>query len=55
MDIRKAQRRERKHRHRTSGMQVDGRSIFILEEEKRKKAEWQKRREEKESALNGEV
>jgi hypothetical protein len=38
MNISKAQNRDRKQTKRTRGMQVDNRNIFILEEEKRKRA-----------------
>jgi len=51
MKLDKALRRERKRNKRTSGMQVDNKNIFVLEEEKRKKAEWERRRKEKEVGL----
>jgi hypothetical protein len=54
MDIRKANRRDKKRHKTINGMKVDNRNIFILEEEKRKKAlKIKKEREEKERQQNG--
>jgi hypothetical protein len=52
MDIKKAQRRDRKRVKRVKGMQVDGRSIFLTQEiQKRKSEEIKREREEKEKLL----
>ena len=53
MNIYKAIRRERKRAKRKNGMQIDNRNIFQLEEQKKKKAEWEKRRKEKEEGYEG--
>ena len=51
MDIRKASRRDGKKRNKTK-QGVDGKSIFVLEEEKKKRAEKIRReREEKEKLV----
>ncbi len=53
MDYRKAQRRDVKIKRRKTGMRIDGRSIFVIQEVERKKAdEIRKAREEKEELLN---
>jgi hypothetical protein len=50
--LEKSLRRERKQQKRKNGMHVDNRNIFVLEREKRKKAEEiRKRREEKEKLV----
>lgn len=52
MNIDKALRRERKIQKRHYGMQVDGKNVFVSEEEKHKRAEQlRKEREEKEKLL----
>lgn len=47
MKLDKAINRDRKHHKDKSGMQVDGKSIFILEEQKKKKAEKNKAKQKK--------
>jgi len=42
MKLDKAVTRDRKHNKKKNGMRVDGKSVFILEEQKKKKAEKQK-------------
>jgi hypothetical protein len=56
--LRKAANRESKHYRRTKGMQVDNKSIFIIEKkikDKAKAIQIEKEREEKESILNEEL
>jgi len=47
MRIEKANKRDRLHRKRTKGIVIDGRSVFVLEEIMRKKAEKAKRKQER--------
>lgn len=55
MNLNKATKRDRKRQKRKYGHVVDGRSVFVIEEVKVKKAlKIKKEREEKEKRLNGE-
>ena len=47
MRIEKANKRDRLHRKRTKGIVIDGRSVFLLEEIQRKKAEKAQRKIER--------
>lgn len=49
MKLDKAINRDRKHHKDKNGMQVDGKSIFLLEEQKKKKADKLKRKQKKQN------